>query len=285
MEIWTVSKVLSWAASDFKARGIARPRFEAEVLLAHALGCERIDLYTGFDRPLDKEEMRACREAITRRRRWEPSAYILGKKEFWSLKFEIDSNVLVPRPETEALVEAALARASTGPILDLCTGSGCVAVAMAHERPDLKIDAQDISPQALAVAGKNVARHGVEAQVRIFEGDLFESLPGDAKYEVITANPPYISDRDMEDLPREVAREPRIALAGGPDGLNVINRIIRGAPGFLLPGGWLIMEVDYRQAGELAQKTGPSVLGAPGEVIRDLAGKERVIAWRVKGCL
>jgi release factor glutamine methyltransferase len=281
--IWTTGKVLSWATSDFSARGVPSARLEAELLLAHVLGCQRLELYVDHERPLDPEELGAFRETIARRRRGEPAAYILGIKEFWSLELEITADVLVPRPETEILVQACLARVARGPVLDLCTGSGCVALALASERAEMRIDASDVSPAACAVARRNAERHGLADRVAVIEGDLFTCVPPDARYEAITSNPPYVIDDELAALAPEVRAEPRLALAGGDDGLDVIRRILAGAPDHLASGGWLLLELDPRQARAVACEIGPTSLGTPGEIVRDLAGRERVVAFRFGG--
>ncbi len=284
MVSWTTGKVLTWAASDFKEREIDSPRLEAELLLATVLECSRIHLYTGFDRPLVQDELAAYREMIKRRRNGEPSAYLTGSKEFWSLEFEVDSRVLVPRPETETLVEAALQRLpETGRILDLCTGSGCVAISLASERQNWIVDAVDISKDACVVARRNAERHNLSDRVRIMEGDLFESIPSSRRYAAIVANPPYVQDDAIAGLAPEVQNEPHLALAGGSDGLDVIRCIIEACSTFLEPRGWLLVEIDPRQADELLNHLGPSVFKNKGEVISDLAGHARIIAWQTEG--
>ncbi|MCP4600641.1 MAG: peptide chain release factor N(5)-glutamine methyltransferase [Proteobacteria bacterium] len=282
MTTWTVVKVLTWAAADFKKRGLAMPRLEAEMLLSHVLGCRRLDLYTGFDRPLVETELSAYKETISRRRAGESAAYITGRKEFWSLDFEVDRRVLVPRPETEILVEAVLSRApESGRFLDLGTGSGCIAASLASERPEITVDAVDVSKDACQIAVRNIEKHGLSDRVRVIEGDLFEPLPPDSNYVAIVANPPYVIDTEIEHLDPEVQMEPRLALAGGPDGLDIIRRIISGVPNFLEPNGWLIMEIDPRQTDELIHGIGLTSLRTEGEVIRDLAGRDRVVAWQI----
>lgn len=279
--IWTAGRVLGWAASDFRARGVPTPRLEAELLLAHVLGCRRLDLYTDHDRPLHLDELKAYREVIARRRRGEPAAYVTGVKEFWSLEIEVTRDVLVPRPETEILVQACLERVGRGPMLDLGTGSGCLAVALANEREDLEIHAVDISPAACEVARRNAERHGLAARVTVLTGDLYDAVPAGARYAAIVSNPPYVADGEIEALASEVRREPRLALAGGLDGLDVIRRVLSGAPEHLAPGGSLLIELDPRQAAIVAEELGPSALGVTGEIIRDLASRERVVAFQV----
>lgn len=280
--IWTAGKVLGWAATDFRERGVPKPRLEAEVLLAHVLGCRRLDLYTDHERPLDPRELEAYREAISRRRRGEPAAYLTGVKEFWSLTIEVSEDVLVPRPESEILVEACLDRVGGGTVLDLGTGSGCLAVALASEREEIEVHAVDLSPDACEVARRNVERHGLEERVGVFTGDLYDPLPEDRRYAAIVTNPPYVVDEEIETLSAEVRREPRLALAGGPDGLDVIRRILEGAPQHLQPGGWLLTELDPRQAATVARELGPTALGVDGEIIQDLSGRDRVVAFQVE---
>jgi release factor glutamine methyltransferase len=279
--IWTAGKVLGWAATDFRERGVPTPRLEAELLLAHVLGCRRLDLYTDHERPLDPRELEAYREAIARRRRGEPAAYLTGAKEFWSLDIEVTEDVLVPRPESEILVEACLDRLAGDSVLDLGTGSGCLAVALASERDDLRVHAVDVSTAACEVARRNVDRHGFGERVSIFTGDLYEPIPAGERYEAIVTNPPYVMDDDIENLAEEVRCEPRLALAGGPDGLGVIRRILKGAPDHLRPGGWLLTELDPRQAAIVAHELGPASLGVEGEIIHDLSGRERVAVFQV----
>lgn len=282
MSSWTTGKVLQWAASDFKKRGIESPRLEAEVLLSSVLCCSRIDLYTGFDRPLLEDELAAYRQTITRRRNGEPSAYITGSKEFWSLDFEVGPSVLIPRPDTETLVSAAVERtAEDGRVLDLGTGSGCVAIAIAVELKQARIHAVDISEPACRLAQRNVDRHGLSERVTVLHGDLYAPLPEDARYSAIVSNPPYIPAYEIANLDAEVRNEPRMALDGGADGLDVIRRIVAEAPRHLEPHGWLLLEIDPRQADELIDRVGREVLGVRGEPLLDLAGRKRVVAWRV----
>jgi len=277
--IWTAGKVLGWAAKDFRERGVPTPRLEAELLLAHVLGCRRLDLYTEHDRPLDTDELTAYREAIARRRRGEPAAYVTGAREFWSLELEIDEHVLVPRPETEILVQACLERLAGDAALDLGTGSGCVAVALASERDDLRVDAVDVSPAACEVARRNAERHGLADRITVLEGNLFDPVPDGSRYAAIVTNPPYVIGAEIDTLSAEVRREPRLALDGGADGLEVIRRILDRAPEFLEPGGWLLTELDPRQAATVARELGPAALGVEGEIIGDLTGRDRVVAF------
>jgi release factor glutamine methyltransferase len=283
MTSWTTGKVLDWATGDFKKRDFPSPRLEAEVLLSHVLDCQRLELYTHFDRPLVETELRTYREAISRRRSGEPTAYIVGKREFWSLEFTVDARVLVPRPETETLVETALKHISkTGSVLDLCTGSGCVAVALASECPDLSIDAVDISGGACDVAKQNVENQGFTDRIQVLEGDLFEPLAAGRRYSAIVANPPYVPQEEIGSLSPEVRMEPEIALVGGKDGLDVVRRILSDAGSFLEPDGWIMLEVDPRQVDELIQHVALELLHVSGDVVCDLAGRQRVVLWQLQ---
>jgi release factor glutamine methyltransferase len=280
IETWTVRRVLEWATVDFRGRELGTPRLDAELLLTSALKCTRLDLYTGMDRPLEPTELAAYREAIARRRQREPVAHIVGEKEFWSRAFEVTPGVLVPRPDTETLVDAALRAGPGGRLLDLCCGTGCVAIAIAGERPELAVDAVDVSPEAAAVARRNAARHGLENRVIVHQGDLFAPLPGGARYSMIVANPPYVRDAEIDALAAEVRCEPRLALAGGADGLDVVRRILEGSPRFLAPGGAVLLEIDPRQAAAVSLELGPVALGVRGDVVQDLAGRDRVVVFR-----
>ena len=283
-EAWTVGRVVSWAADDFRRRGIESPRFEAELLLAYALKIDRMHVIIEPTRPLDDGELARYRELIRRRRSGEPVAYIRGEKEFYGRVFHIDKRVLVPRPDTEILVETALRRTMAssmgGRYLDLCTGSGCVAVSLARERPTCKVFAVDLSPDALAVAVTNAIRLGAVFQMAFLLGDLFESLAGLAglRFELITANPPYIADPEFATLPADVRGfEPRMALTGGPDGLDVLRRVIGGARARLRPGGVLAVEMGAGQA------EGVKALFAEAgftdiAVDNDYGGHERVVS-------
>ena len=278
--------MLAWMARDLSALSIASPRLDAELLLSHALGCDRVRLYMDMQRPLDRAELAAIRALVVRRRRREPVAYILGRREFYKRDFEVNADVLVPRPETEVLVDRALdalGSASGAPVrvLDLCTGSGVVAITLALERENLSVDATDVSEGALAVARRNVERHGLRTRVELHHGDLFAALPQARRYGLITANPPYVSEGEWASLAADVAEhEPRVALLAGPHGLSVIERLCASAADWLEPSGTLLMEVGHRQAQAvlaLLQQTGRYERAIAHH---DLAGIERVIEAR-----
>lgn len=250
------------------------PRLDAEILLAHALGMRRAQVLARSRDLVDPKGFESC---VARRMNAEPIAYITGEWEFFSLPFSVQPPVLVPRPETEHLVETALHYLGnkTADALDLCTGTGCVAIAVAHHAPRCRVVATDIAPYAVQVAEANARRNGVALQTR--QGDLFEALqPGDGPFDVIVANPPYVESADWPLLPPVIRlhEDPR-AVLGGPDGLDITRRIVSGAPGRLKPGGLLAFEVGERQrdtAAALLEQAGFRAVG----FINDLAGIPRV---------
>ncbi|MBK8014872.1 MAG: peptide chain release factor N(5)-glutamine methyltransferase [Deltaproteobacteria bacterium] len=228
---WTLLKVLDWTKAHFESRGITTARLDAELILARVLKMERIMLYARFDQPLRHDELAAIRALVARRARREPLAYILGEREFWSLTFEVSPAVLIPRPDTETLVEVTLdvLRGVTRPvIIDVGTGSGCVATALAKERPDATVYALEISDEACAIAHRNRDRHGLTDRIQIFKSDLLGGLPRSVtQASVIWANLPYIPEASIDGLMPEVrAYEPRGALTGGQDGLDLIRRLV-----------------------------------------------------------
>ncbi|MFZ5470690.1 MAG: peptide chain release factor N(5)-glutamine methyltransferase [Myxococcota bacterium] len=281
-ETWTVRKVLGWTAQHFEKHGVDAPRLTAEVLLAHALSCDRVRLYVDLDRPLAKEELASFRALIERRAAGEPTQYLTGHKEFYNRRFQVDPRVLVPRPETELLAEAvlrALPQDSPVRVLDLCTGSGCIAVTLAAELPKASVWATDLSSDACEVARANAEAHQVGGRVSVLQGDLFSPLPPGARFDAVVSNPPYVKSADIDDLSREVRREPRSALDGGPDGLEVLRRVIRGAREHLKPGGLLALEIGETQ--------GPAVRAllleagfADVDVEKDLARLDRLAFGR-----
>lgn len=281
-DAWTIARVLDWTLRDFAARGIAPPRLEAELLIAHVLGMARVQLYARHDQPLLPEELASIRALVERRRRHEPMAYILGRREFYGRSFEVNQHVLVPRPETEDVVEFALGHIAPGTpvrVLDLCTGSAAIAATLASERSEIRVDAVEISENAAAVARRNVAALGVGARVTVHVGSLYAPVRGQ-RYRLIVANPPYIASRDIAGLMADVRdHEPRLALDGGESGLAVIGPLVLGAPDCLEDDGVVVMEIgaDQRDAVlDLAARAGLT----ESVVRRDRAGRDRVLVAR-----
>lgn len=280
-ETWTVLRLLQWTADYFRQKGIEGGRRDAELLLCDLLSLDRVGLYLNFDRPLQAAELAEFRARVARRGRREPLQYILGRVEFWSLPLRVTPAVLIPRPDTEVLVEEALKRAgAAAAILDVGTGSGAIAVALAHELPAATVTAIDLSAEALAVAGENARTNGVEGRLRLLQADL-ASLPS-GPYDLIVANPPYIPERELDGLMPEVRDfEPRLALAGGVDGLDCYRRLLPVAAQQLRPGGWLLVEVGAGQSPavrDLFAAAGFSELF----VAPDLSGIERVVGGRMR---
>ena len=284
-ERWTVKRILDWTAEHLRQHGSDSPRLEAEILLAHARACPRIELYTRYAEELSEAERATMRELVRRRARAEPVAYLVGRREFYALSFEVSPAVLIPRPETELLVLELLERANRqqpGRVLDLCTGSGCVAVAVAVHWPEARITATDLSVDALAIARQNATRHNVVERVDFLQGDLFAALPAGAMFDFIVSNPPYIRDDELAGLPADVARyEPELALRGGPDGLQCIRRILQGAVKYLRPGGWLMLEMDPAQVEPVCQHLRNDGDWTEITSLRDLAGHQRVVLSRL----
>jgi len=280
-ERWTVLKLLQWTADYFRDKGIESPRLDAELLLSATLEMDRVALYVNFERPLIADELARYREKVRRRADHEPLQYILGETEFWSLPFSVNPAVLIPRADTEVLVEEALKEIDgCSSVLDVGTGSGAIAVALAHEKPEIKVTALDCSEDALEVARGNARRNGVVERVACLAGDLNSLPPG--PFDMIVSNPPYIPSRDWEQLMPEVRdHEPRLALDGGDDGLEAYRRIAVQALKILSPGGWLLVEVGIGQAAVVS-----ALFKAAGltEVVQrdDYAGIPRVVMGQNK---
>lgn len=251
-ENWTVRKAATWTATWLAEKGADSPRTDADLLLADALGVDRVRLILDWDKPLSQEELASYRRRIERRAAGEPLAYILGKREFYGRDFLVDGRVLIPRPETEGLVDLAL-EGVLGPsrILDLCTGSGCVGITLALERPEAIVDLVDLDQGAAEVARSNVEKHG--AGCKVWVGDLFEPVADQPPWDVIVSNPPYVPSGDIPGLSREVRNEPVLALDGGADGLDLVRRIVSRAGRHLVPGGLLALELTIEQPPAVAE--------------------------------
>ena len=279
---WTTLGVLDWTTQCFTEAGIAGSRLEAQILLAHVLGCSRVQLYTGFDKPLGETELASYRGLIKRRLAGEPVSYLVGETEFWGLPFHVEPSVLVPRPDTETVIEVVRTarpdRASPCRILDLCTGSGVIAVSLAREYPAAAVVATELSPAAAALARRNAARNAVGERVEVRDGDLFAPVAGE-RFDVIAANPPYIVSSVIPTLAAEVRREPVIALDGGRDGLGFYDRISAQARAHLAPGGVLVLEHGYDQADAVRARL--AAAGFTGITLVHDLGKNPRVTWAV----
>jgi release factor glutamine methyltransferase len=279
-EIWTVLKVLTWTRGYLAEKGVENARLEAEWMLCAVLGLDRVGLYVNFDQPLTESELALFRGMVARRARREPLQHILGTQEFMGLEFAVTPAVLIPRHDTEVLVEEIVKRAAPASrILDIGVGSGCIAVALVKSLPQAEVWGVDKSPEALVLAERNAVQHGV--RVTLFEGSLFEPFPGQ-RFDLVVSNPPYIPTGDLENLQPEVRDfEPRSALDGGADGLDFYRLIIPAAPGYLSPGGWLLFEAGIDQAGAVLALF--EATGRFGEFFtaKDSGGIERVVGGRL----
>lgn len=285
-EIWTVQKVLNWTVAYFTSKQIPEPRLSAELLLAQALDCKRIELYLQFERTLSPRELAAYRAGIQRRAQREPVQYILGMSEFMGLPFKVTPAVLIPRPDTEVLVDCAIeylkrAGIPVPRILDVGAGSGCIAVSLAKSFPAAEVWAVEKSPPALQIARENAAANGVE--IRFWETNFFADFPGrEAQFHLLVTNPPYVADSDWETLQPEVRRfEPAEALRGGPDGLAFYRQLAPLLPEMLAPGAAAMLETGYNQARAVAALLEEQQLAT--EIRKDYQQIERVVIGRRGG--
>jgi len=282
----TLGDCIHRAAGDFGEQGLASPRLDAEVLLAHALRADRPYLYRHPEAPVGREAASVFHSLVARRLRGEPVAYLLGFKEFWSLAFEVNGQVLIPRPDTECLVEEVLKVCKVAAddrlrILDLGTGSGAIGVSLAWELPQAHVVATDLSSGAVDVARRNAKRHGVEQRMTFLTGHLFAPLSG--KFDIIVSNPPYISAAAFETLPVDVrGYEPASALLAGPDGTLFHEQIIAGCGEFLSEGGWLLLEIGSEQCRRVRAMLAAADLFEDIWFRRDNAGRDRAVGARRK---
>jgi release factor glutamine methyltransferase len=288
--VWTIGKLLEWTAGYLTEKGSDSGRLDAEVLLAHARGCERIMLYTAFTEEPNEETKVAFREMVRRRAEGAPVAYLVGSKEFYSISFRVTPDVLIPRPETEHLVIEAIDLAKNQVALgkwkkdrpvviaDLCTGSGCVAISIAKHLPSSSLIASDISPKAAAVAQSNVDALDQGESVEVIESDLFESYPPDKTFDLVTANPPYVTNAEYEALDREVRSfEPKLALTAGDDGLDVIRRMVNEATSRVHSGGWLVFEISPMIATACEALLAEQADWTHLRTTKDTAGRARIV--------
>ena len=285
----TIAEALREAATALRVAGLSEPRREAGSLLSHVVGRDSAFLITHADETLTDAERETFRDAVARRAAGEPFQYIAGRQEFYGLEFEVTPEVLIPRPETELLVESALEllKGTDAPfVCDVGTGSGCIAVALLHERQDARGLALDLSPAALAVAARNAERHGVAGRLRLLVSDCFDALGAGGHegvpFDMVVSNPPYVAESALEGLQREVREhEPRVALTPGGDGLSVISRLLTDAPRFLKPRGHLLLEIGFDQHERVGALVDPAVWTLL-DIHKDLQGIPRTVALRLR---
>ena len=281
---WTIKELLNWISTYLAQKEIDSPRLCAELLLANVLEMSRIQLYTNFDKTVSEPDREKLRSLVKHAADQEPVQYLVGRTEFYSLEIELTRDTLIPRPETELLVERAIEylRTKNGPqlICDLCTGSGCIAVAIAKNFADCHIIATDISDQALNVAAANIKKHHLESRIDLINGNLFEPLIGQMNenlFDLIVTNPPYVSESEYQNLPENIRKhEPTHALLAGPEGLDIYKQIAVQAPNHLKPGAAIMMEIGYKQApavNELLEKANLKNIS----VEKDHAGRDRLV--------
>lgn len=284
-EEWTVRRVLEWTIGHLKKHGSDSARLDAEVLLAHARGCSRIQLYTAYDELLPEAARKTMRDLVKRRANAEPVAYLVGMKEFYSLPFEVTRDVLIPRPDTELLVMETLQliKENSAPkVLELGVGSGCISTAIAVNHKTVRIVGVEIYPPTLQVAQRNVTRHHVEGRVELRLGDLFSPLQPGEQFDVLVSNPPYIPTAEIETLAPSVRQhEPHRALDGGADGLDLIRQIALEGVAYVRPGGTILIEFTPEQADTIR-----ALFNEPGSgwedatIVQDLGHQPRVLKAR-----
>ncbi|MBF0359284.1 MAG: peptide chain release factor N(5)-glutamine methyltransferase [Magnetococcales bacterium] len=280
-EPWTVRRLIRWGSEWLEKHGIDQPRLDVELLLADAICLNRMGLYLDMDRPLDKVELAGFKSRIKRRSQREPVAYILGKRDFWKQSFSVDSAVLIPRPETETLIDSVLTlypdHGATFTILDIGVGSGAILYSLLGEFPRTSGFGVDLSAEALRVAEKNRDQLNLKDRVTLFNGDLTAPLPKNQSYSLIVSNPPYIESSELEQLqPEVVEQEPRLALDGGEDGLDIYRRLIPQTFPLLNQSGWLVVEIGYNQGKSVA-----ALFAEAGykqvAIVKDYGKRDRVV--------
>lgn len=293
---WTTRSLLEWMGATFKGKGIDAPKLCAEMLLSHVLKCDRLRLYMDADRPASDAERAELRALVTRALANEPVQYLVGEAWFFSMPFKVDGRVLIPRPCTEMIVEQVVQHARVTPrdgggetpaIADVCTGSGCIAVALAKHLKGARVLATDVSEDALTLAKENAARHGVGERVEFVRGDLLSPLlehPMGSRLNYLVSNPPYIPDFEWNDPQTMGANvkghEPEIALRGGEDGLRFVGPLVKDGPARLLPGGLLLVEIASSTAEAVLAMARQNELLEGARIVSDLEGLPRMLAAR-----
>jgi release factor glutamine methyltransferase len=293
MQTWTIQKLLNWTAEYLSNKGIDSPRLSAELLLSHVVGLKRIELYTQFDKAVTKQQLDELHNLTERAGRHEPIAYLTGKTEFYFLELQVSPDCMIPRPETELLVERSIeflrARGRQQSVCDLCTGCGCIAIAIARNCPDANIIATDISDAALAVAAKNIEKYQLKDRIKLLCGDLFEPLVPQLdieKFDLIVCNPPYVSAPEFEKLDRNIKDyEPKLALFAGADGLDVYRRIIETADSFLKADAALMLEIGYAQGQAVRQLLEKANCFADITIEKDQHNNDRIVTAKKQKAL
>jgi len=285
METWTIQKLLNWVSQFLTDKGIDSPRLSAELLLSDVLGLKRIELYTQYNNPVEKPELEKLRELVKRAGQHEPIAYLVGKTEFYSMEINVTPDCMIPRPETELLVQRAIEflRTRNGPqyVCDLCTGSGCIAAVIAKNNINTKIIATDICDAALTVAASNVEKHQLRDKITLLSGDLFDPIIPQldvGKFDLIVCNPPYVSSGEYEKLDTNVRDyEPRLALFAGDDGMDIYCRIIEKVDSFLKPDAALILEIGYSQGPAIKELLEQAGIFSELNIEKDFHDNDRIV--------
>ena len=306
MDTWTIQKLLNWIIDYFTEKGIDSPRLSAELLLSGVLAMKRIELYTKFDKPVDKQHLARLHDLVKRAGLNEPIPYLIGKTEFYSLEFNVSPDCMIPRPETELLVERAVEFLRTRPVrnsvthkmtqqeeisngarsgaqfvCDLCTGSACIAVAIAKNFPDARIIATDISDAALNIAAANIEKHRLKHRIKLLHGDLFDPLVPHSdveKFDLIVCNPPYVSAAEFDSLDKNVKDyEPKLALFAGADGLDIYRRICQKIDLFLKPDAALMLEIGFAQGAAVKEMLQQTNVFAEIKIEKDLNNNDRIV--------
>jgi release factor glutamine methyltransferase len=283
---WTIGKILDWTTEYFKKFNMEWPHLEAEILLAHNLGLKRIELYTNHERVLTEDELTNFKGLIQRRSKHEPIAYITGIQPFMSLNFHVDRSVLIPRPETEKLVEVAIDSIKSliphtpSLIADIGTGCGSIAISLAKYLPNIKVIGIDSSPNSIKIAQRNAEYHKVDDRCQFITGNIFEPLK--EKVDLVVSNPPYIPSSEIDNLQTDVKDwEPRQALDGGEDGLDYIRKLIESAPNHLTTKGLLLIEIGFDQGNKAIKLTQDNKKYDEVKIIKDINGKDRILKAKI----
>ncbi len=287
-DTWTIQKLLTWVTEYLTNKGIEAPRLSAELLLSHVLGLKRIELYAQFSKSVTAEQLRVLRDLVRRAGQFEPVAYLTGKTEFYSLELNITRDCMIPRPETELLVQRAIEflrmRFGNQAVCDLCTGSGCIAVAIAKNFADARVFATDISDKALAVAAENVRKHQLAERITLLCGDLFDPFIQQldvSQFDLIVCNPPYVSIAEYDNLDKNVKDyEPRLALHAGDDGLDIYRRLIERIDQFLKPDAALMLEIGYAQGPVVRRLLEETNVFAEVKIEKDYHDNDRIVTAR-----